>query len=136
MPPSICFLVCETKFQMVRVAPRSYCQDRVLADSVCNDRLHSTWPSTCLMTNSICPFVSLFYSTSMPLSVWHTAICMLGHASNLHDRRTCSKFLLRHAIVHDGRRCAVYCDISLLFLLDMPWIFVLALSRFSSNICY
>jgi hypothetical protein len=134
MQPSTCFLVCETLFQMARVAPRAHCQYGMLADSVYNDGLYSPWRSTCQMTKSICPLVSLIYSMSLLLSVQHPEICMLRHASNRHDRRTCSMVFLCHIIVHDGRRRAVRCDTSLLFLLDVPWIFILVLSRFSSNI--
>jgi hypothetical protein len=61
---------------------------------------------------------------------------MWGHASSLHDRRTYSKVLLHHTIVRDKRGYAVGCDTSLLFLLGVPWIFVLELSHLSSNIFY
>jgi hypothetical protein len=135
MLPSAYFLVHRTLFQTAEVAQEACYHDRALADSVYNAALHSTWLSTCLMTRSICPFVSLGYSTSLILSIQGPVIYMLGRVSNLHDGRTCSTFLLRHTIVHDERQCSLSCYIYLLFLHDVPLILFLTLSRFSSSIC-
>jgi hypothetical protein len=135
MRPSICFLECGMFYQMARVAPEADYKDHASVDSVYNAILHSPWRSTYLMAVSICSFVSLSYPMSMLLSIQRPAICMLIHASNLHDGRTCSTVLLHHNIIHDEGQYTLICDTSLLFLLDVHCIFVLTLSRFSSNIC-
>jgi hypothetical protein len=106
---------------MVRVAPEACYNYRALVGSVYNAGLHSQWR---VMSDgrrdSICPFLSLTYSTNLLLSIQRPSICMVRHPSILHDGRTSSTVLLRHTTVHDERQCALSCDTSLLFLLDVP----------------